>query len=224
MSISDLMLGLKKVRADLTAKEIAEILWFWVQTTPEKTVEDILSESAESILDSKQAYDNALSTPTNPNLSNLGERPQTPTNSDLYPKIIDKYLESDQDSSIPLQIPDAPAIPNKREIERVLRRLRRKNVSQQEKELDEIKLVNNFAETGLFLPEFKPKLTYRWLSLVLVIEINNSLLIWQQTIAELRQVLKRLRIFHRIDVWGLQVNLYQIKPLFYRLLSKPCSK
>ena len=152
------------------------------------------------------------------------EKVNEPSKVDLYPTIIEEYVEPRTIDKYPLQVPDAPAISNQRQLEKSLKSLRRNFKSLRERELDENKTVNLIVEQTLanpkfpvWIPLFKPTLTRRWLDLVLVIEVNNSLVIWEKTITELRQFLRRLGIFNSCETWGLKIN-YSPNPRFLEWL------
>ena len=211
MSISHLIEGLQRANYDPTAREIAEILWLWVKTLP-----DGESELSESNQENSQLSESKNQIYSEKNLiASKTNAPELPpkTNLDLYPKIADKYLVKNgknKKESYPLQVPDAPAIPDKQQLGIALKSLRRKFPSLTELELNEAKTIDFFVEQEIWMPIKQPTLTRRWLDLVLVVEVNNSLVIWKQTIKELRNFLKSLGIFRHIENWGLKFNLSQL--------------
>ena len=179
MSISNFIAGLEKAKFDLTPREVAEIIWLSVKTTPEE--ESTNTEITEPIPETPQ-----IITANNPSsiikqnsssstVSNLSKVVETklPSNKlDVYPKV----KETTQEQKYPLQVPDAPAIRNQRELERSLKFLLRSFKSLREQELDENKTINTIVAQTLSNPNspiwiliFKPILTRRWLNLVLVI-------------------------------------------------------
>ena len=211
MSISHLIEGLQRANYDPTAREIAEILWLWVKTLPDEESElsETNQENSQQPESDNQIYSekNILASKTN-----LPELPPK-TNLDLYPKVADKYLfknSKNKKESYPLQVADAPAIPNKQQLAIALKSLRRKFASLIEKELNEAKTIDFFVEQKIWMPIQQATFTRRWLDLVLVVEINNSLVIWKQTIKELRNFLKSLGIFRHTETWGLKFNLSQL--------------
>ena len=220
MSISNFIEGLQQANDDLTATEIAEIIWLWVKTLPDGELESLETDKRNS--QGPESNNEIDSEKNRQNLKiNIPELPAK-TNLDLYPKpAADKYLpetDNNKKERYPLQVPDAPAIPNKQELGIALKSLRRKFPSSTEQELNEAKTIDFFVAQKIWMPIKEPILTRRWLDLVLVIEVNNSLVIWKQTIKELRKFLQSLGIFRHIETWGLKFNFSQ--PLPQELLFK----
>ena len=224
MSISNFIEGLQKANYDPTAREIAEIIWLWVKTLPDGELE--LLETDKKDAQGSESNNQIYSEKNRRNLKvNIPELPAK-TNLDLYPKAAaDKYLpktDNNKKERYPLQVPDAPAIPNKQELGIALKSLRRKFPSSTEQELNEAKTIDFFAEQKIWMPIKKPTLTRRWLDLVLVIEVNNSLVIWKQTIKELRKFLQSLGIFRHIETRGLKFNSSQLlhQELLFKLIVR----
>ena len=201
MSISNFIEGLQQANDDLTATEIAEIIWLWVKTLPDGELESLETDKRNS--QGPESNNEIDSEKNRQNLKiNIPELPAK-TNLDLYPKApADKYLpetDNNKKERYPLQVPDAPAIPNKQELGIALKSLRRKFPSSTEQELNEAKTIDFFVAQKIWMPIKEPILTRRWLDLVLVIEVNNSIVIWKQTIKELRKFLQSLGIFRHIE-------------------------
>jgi formylglycine-generating enzyme required for sulfatase activity len=224
MSISNFIEGLQQANDDLTAREIAEIIWLWVKTLPDGELESLETDKRNS--QGPESNNEIDSEKNRQNLKiNIPELPAK-TNLDLYPKAAaDKYLpetDNNKKERYPLQVPDAPAIPNKQELGIALKSLRRKFPSSTEQELNEAKTIDFFVAQKIWMPIKEPILTRRWLDLVLVIEVNNSLVIWKQTIKELRKFLQSLGIFRHIETWGLKFNFSQLLPqeLLFKLIVR----
>ena len=224
MSISNFIEGLQKANYDPTAREIAEIIWLWVKTLPDGELESLETDKKDA--QGSESNNQIYSEKNRRNLKvNIPELPAK-TNLDLYPKAAaDKYLpktDNNKKERYPLQVPDAPAIPNKQELGIALKSLRRKFPSSTEQELNEAKTIDFFVAQKIWMPIKEPILTRRWLDLVLVIEVNNSLVIWKQTIKELRKFLQSLGIFRHIETWGLKFNLSQLLPqeLLFKLIVR----
>ena len=244
MSISNFIAGLEQAKFDLTPREVAEIIWLWVKTAPEEEstnteITELIPETSQVITANNQSsiIKQKPSSSTLVKTSTVFETKSQSDKVDLYPKVIEQHLikqETTQEQKYPLQVPDAPAISNQRQLERSLKSLRRSFKSFREQELDENKTINTIVEQTLsnpnspiWIPIFTPILTRRWLNLVLVIEVNNSLVIWKQTIVELRQLLKRLGIFNSLEIWGIKINSTNNLPLLefiYKLIILVFSK
>ena len=147
MSIPHLIEGLQKANDDLTAIEIAEIIWLWVKTLPDGELESLKTDKKDA--QGSESNNQIYSEKNRRNLKiNIPELPAK-TNLDLYPKAAaDKYLpetDNDKKERYPLQVPDAPAIPNKQELGIALKSLRRKFPSSTEQELNEAKTIDFFV-------------------------------------------------------------------------------
>ncbi|MEH1891929.1 MAG: hypothetical protein V7K92_21575 [Nostoc sp.] len=179
MSISNLIKGLEKANYTLTTREIAELLWLWVKTATRNPILEIPQLITPNIQVSSIKEESSSST--------IVETKSPSSKVDLYPKVTNQDLikqPTSQEQKYPLQVPDAPAIANQRQLERSVKTLRRTFKSLREQELDENKTINTIVEqtisnptSPIWIPIFKPTFTRRWLNLVLVIEINNSLVI-----------------------------------------------
>ena len=112
MSISNFIEGLQQANDDLTAREIAEIIWLWVKTLPDGELESLETDKRNS--QGPESNNEIDSEKNRQNLKiNIPELPAK-TNFDLYPKpAADKYLpktDNNKKERYPLQVPDAPAM------------------------------------------------------------------------------------------------------------------
>jgi hypothetical protein len=98
--------------------------------------------------------------------------------------------------------PSVPALPDKLELVRALRPLRRTAPSPHRFMVDEQRTAENVAELDLWLPVLNPQ-PQAWLDLALVTDTGPSMRIWSRTIEELVALFERLGAFRTIRRWRL---------------------
>ncbi len=106
----------------------------------------------------------------------------------------------------PVRSPGAAALPATLALARSLRPLRRRMPSRTGRLLDEEATVRLAVDSELLMPVWRPALD-RWLDLALVVDESDSMAIWRQTGAELRDLLERLGAFRDVRVWHCDTDL-----------------
>ncbi|MGB5711833.1 MAG: SAV_2336 N-terminal domain-related protein, partial [Waterburya sp.] len=101
-----------------------------------------------------------------------------------------------------LRHPDPPSLQEPLEFAKALRPLIRKVDSGRKTVLDEVETVQRTAEENICIPVFKNE-PEPWLDLALIVDENPSMVIWNSTIKELKQLLERYGIFREARIWGL---------------------
>ena len=101
-----------------------------------------------------------------------------------------------------LRIPGARALPGAADLLRALRPLRRRVESRRQVLMDVEATVHRVAAEGLWLPVMRP-MRARWLDLALVIEASRTMVLWRETLRELRRVLEQAGAFRDVRVWWL---------------------
>lgn len=105
-----------------------------------------------------------------------------------------------------IQVPLAPAIPDKPVIIRSLRPLQRRVASLREWALAEAETADQVAAAILggstWLPVQYP-VQERWLDLMLLVDGSPSMAVWQQTVDELDRLLTNIGIFRNVVRWTL---------------------
>lgn len=104
---------------------------------------------------------------------------------------------------MPIQVQASPALPDTREIGRVLRPLMRKVPSLRRSVLDDLATVNRIAERDIWLPILKP-FPERWLDLELVTESSKFSFLWQDTLAEFQHLLEYQGAFRNVRIWSIE--------------------
>jgi WD40 repeat protein len=96
--------------------------------------------------------------------------------------------------------PAAPALPDKLRMARALRPLKRRVPDPRQEVVNEQATADWIADTGVWLPEWRPELT-RWLDVALVVDAGPSMRIWRRAASELRVLLERVGAFRDVRVW-----------------------
>ena len=195
--------GLAKLAEEinLTAQELADIIWLMVQIKESSDVSEV--SPIQTIADS----------PKKPLPS---QNPESNTNSQIIqpventvPIYADSSLPQDSESvsgsALPIKIADPLALRNALALGRSLRPLMRKVPSLTETVLDEEATVSSIAEEDFWLPVFQP-VPSRWLEVALVIEETERYPLWRQTLTEFQQLLERHGAFRNVTLWHLQIG------------------
>jgi hypothetical protein len=98
--------------------------------------------------------------------------------------------------------PAATMLPDALSIERALRPLRYRVESPINLILDEEATVQRIAEEQVWWPVLQGE-PERWFEVALVVDQSPSMVIWQQTIAELRDLFERHGAFRHVRTWGI---------------------
>jgi formylglycine-generating enzyme required for sulfatase activity len=189
---------LQQAGFDLTARELAEIIWLAVHL-------DASEQPQPQPATNKQPVTNQPPTTNNqPPTTNNQPRENS---ADIYLPSSVKHLTTATESreAIPIKVPAAVALRNSLALGRSLRPLMRKVPSPTEKILDEEATVRRIADEKVWMPVVKSA-PQRWLELALVVEQTSSTAIWQQTINELQQLLKHHGAFRDVRTWGLKIT------------------
>ena len=196
--IERLVAALEQARPDLTAKDIAEILWLTLQQWQSAQVPPAhlpTSQSETTSPDSPPLHDQSPpsppvsptppSPPPKPRMAGVTTKPSPVTKaSPTAPEV----------PNAPLALPDAPALRQSLEILKAIRPLIRLSPSTEDYYLDIPGTVKAIAETDIWVPKLEPILE-PWLELALVVDATASMVIWQRTILGLRRVLAQSGVF-----------------------------
>ena len=222
--ISKLIDSLRGIGLELTAQDIADILWLAYQMEKadvigaEKHLEESkTSRSSDEIslsdqrtrLSEKDVEESSLAPMHNPAPSGI--------NVHLSSNQVGGVLPGGQ-GSLPFRSPAVPALQNALGIARSLRPLKRQVPSRTQFLLDESATVNRVAEQGLWMPVLRPA-PGRWLEVALVIDEGKSMAIWQRTISEFCLLLERQGAFRNIRIWGLVTDADGGLPYIHTITS-----
>ncbi|XRQ11319.1 FxSxx-COOH system tetratricopeptide repeat protein [Actinomadura welshii] len=105
-------------------------------------------------------------------------------------------------TAYPVRMPAVPAISEALPLSRALRPLRATVPSLTRRHLHEAKTAQRIAETGVFEPVLVPTQERRH-DLALIADVGPSMVVWQQTVEELRMLLQHLGAFRDMRTWYL---------------------
>lgn len=192
---------------DLTSAEFAEVCWLAVMTArgswlprdqrrtelltfapdPDPTATDRSTQRSDAVSGrvaphSDSSYDgqDAMAAMTGPDLLS-GDASGPP-------------------AGVPIRVPATPALPGRLSLARSLRPLKRKVPSRTLRQLDESATAQDAAETGLWLPVWRPTLD-RWLDVAVVVDDSPSMTVWQGMVTELLRMLEESGAFRSVRVW-----------------------
>ena len=134
-------------------------------------------------------------------------KPSIPSREPSVPIHPPQPSSSTGEKTIPLRHPDPPSLQQPLEFARTLRPLMRRVDSGRRTILDEIETVERTAEEGICIPILKSE-SEPWLDLALVVDENSSMIIWRNTVKELKQLLEHYGIFREVRTWGLTTDKY----------------
>jgi hypothetical protein len=196
---------------DLMGEDIADILWLALkqkqsldkeaENKPDSRDEIKLKESPQKPdnREKKKNSDNIQDSELNP-----APRKEEPS-ANIHPnpaKDEDKSASSLSGKTLPIRHPDPPSIPKPLEFAKAFRPLIRQVDSGRRTQLDEIETVKRTAEEGIFIPILKSE-PEPGLDLALVVDENSSMVIWNNTVKELKQLFEHYGIFREVRIWGL---------------------
>ncbi|WP_193958788.1 SAV_2336 N-terminal domain-related protein [Microcystis sp. LEGE 08355] len=199
--IADFNKMLSDAKIDLSPIELAEILWLAVQRTEGRAIEGL----GLPINLPEETPNDLFSTPS----SKVHSEPETKADGEKA----DIVLESPKSQGdtqkattpIPVKIPEAVALRNRREISKALRPLMRKVPSRIRQAIAEEETAIRIAEAQIWSPVVKPE-PERWLELAIVIEVTSLYDVWHDTIAEFQYLMERHGAFRDVRTWQLQTS------------------
>ncbi|GAA0573193.1 FxSxx-COOH system tetratricopeptide repeat protein [Actinomadura livida] len=105
-------------------------------------------------------------------------------------------------TAFPVRMPAVPAISRTLHLSRALRPLRATVPSLTREHLDEAATAQRIAETGVCEPVMVPAQERRY-DLALIADVGPSMVVWRQTVEELRLLLQHLGAFRDVRTWYL---------------------
>ncbi len=196
--IEALVTALAEAGADVTAEELADVLWL-AGHLPAAEVSPPEDDPVEPVTP-------ADSTPPEPTEST--PEPTEPTREeapDEPPAPRDAGEDARAGAALPLEIPPAPALPNALDLGRALRPMRRHVPSRVHRVVDEEATAVAIAETGLVQVVEAPA-PEPWLGISLLVDRSPSMAFWQDTATELHRLLQLHGAFRDIRLWTMDTS------------------
>jgi serine/threonine protein kinase len=132
--------------------------------------------------------------------------PFTESAADIFPTLApEPGLPAAQSSGIAFRSPAAPALPGALQLARAIRPLLRRVPSRTDATIDEEATVELIVEQQIFSIVLRPS-QGRWLAVDLVVDEGASMVIWRETIVELRRMLERHGAFRDVRLWGMATD------------------
>ena len=208
--ITKLIAALQAIKLELSAEELADLLWLATRITPG-------GNSAEA--PHGRSTPQPITVPSNTTPDDVVAKPQAAPGSvtteslegqgegsaGIYDRGAPRSAVRSGIGATRFRAPRAPALPEAAEIARALRPLRRRTLSTRHSVLDEDGTARHIAETGLRTAITRPA-DERLFDAALIIDESTSTAIWRQTVRELQTVLERQGAFGRLRVWWLDTN------------------
>jgi hypothetical protein len=212
--IEELIAVLRKSEklSELTAEQFTDIFWLVMQQSRFLGLnnQEVSINSQNNII-TPTLEDKPQIPDTPPQTQSSSKSQESPTSSkDSQLKTYAKTASSNSQESkgagtLPIRVPDAAALRNKLELARSLKPLMRRVPDLYDTVLDEIATIERIANEQLWIPVLKPAQEL-WLELDIVVDTSSSMLIWRNTILELRQLLETLGAFRNVRTWSLLTN------------------
>jgi formylglycine-generating enzyme required for sulfatase activity len=196
--------------SELTAEQFTDIFWLAIQQSRFSGLNN------QEVSKNPQKNDTPSPVKDKPDIPDTLPflKPQEPAKSpkdlssktDIYAKTASSNnQESKGAGTLPIRVPDAASLQNKLELARALKPLMRRVPDPYDTVLDEVATTERIANEQLWIPVLKPAQEL-WLELDLVVDEGASMLIWRNTILELRQLLETLGAFRNVRTWSLLTN------------------
>ncbi|MFA1539810.1 FxSxx-COOH system tetratricopeptide repeat protein [Actinomadura monticuli] len=195
--IGRLVEALRALDPQPTAEEAADALWLaaWLRTH---------EGSTHLATDDSGMPDGGGSPGPAPPPVPPPERPAVPDREPPPPRPVEAglYLTGQDVPAVafPVRMPAMPAISRPLALSRALRPLRTTVPSPTRRHLDETATAQRIAETGVFETVMVPAQERRH-DLALVVDVGASMVVWRQTVDELRLLLQQLGAFRDMRTW-----------------------
>lgn len=227
--ISSFIEQLRRLDKKITAAEIADILWLAV------AIDGVVDEGEQKPVSTYVDHPKNASSPSdvdNESSGNKGQGSSQEDNKKTVPSEASKEKEVKEEPSsqfenektaaplytrpqgttspgvsgcYPIALPGVPALPDRLNIMRALRPLKRWVDSRCFSKLDVQATVERIAETRSWWPVTRPS-PEPWLDLVVVIEESPSMRVWRPVVRELYRLFQGSGIFRRVTERRVRLN------------------
>lgn len=194
---------------DLTAEEVADVIWLSVIRQQGQTVSKGKSNKTR-VSNPREIDSGELNLPPPPI-----PLPISAKSSNIETETVAGFLPRGSTSDAlmnrqPIKVANPPSIRDPLALVRSLRPLMRLVPCERVESLDEQATAQQIAEACVWQPVIKPVLE-PWLDLILVLDESESMLIWRQTVLEFRKLLRNYGTFRDVHLWGLHWEDQQFK-------------
>lgn len=211
-AFSRLIAGMRGVGWEISGEELADALWLTrtLHFESSDTTQDSKSESSSS-----STPQNSEQTTQDPRHSSIptdsptsipgGSAGKHPGDATLgIPSVAkpDSGLSLGTASGLTLRTPAGRALPGARELARAHRPFRRRVPSPTRRVFDEDETIRRIADEQLWAIVERPA-RERWLDLCLVVDDSPTMILWQESVRELRRCFERAGMFRDVRIWSL---------------------
>jgi formylglycine-generating enzyme required for sulfatase activity len=197
----------------MTGAEIADVLWLVGQryqynisqvarrNSPNLPLNNI---QIDKVIDSSIPEKTIEETPEVPLIEELANIPiqQTDKIPVVSPRTNNSTTTIQNRATLPIRVPNAPAIQEPLKFAYALRSLTQKVPSGKRDVLDENATAQIIAETNICQLVLKPELE-PWLDVAVIIDESPSMNIWGHTIKDFQLLVEHYGIFRNVHIWGL---------------------
>lgn len=185
--------AVRAVEPDMDAICIAETMWLAALWAPDPEG-NILEEAANRAGDSSVQI-----TPSQAQHSGI-RRPVTKSRRGLY----ERGPSSDRTGILgrAVGVPQGRALPRALEVARSMRPFKQPWLTGRRSRLDLKATIDDYSRSLELIPTFRPA-PERWFELVIVVDRSFSMAVWQETVAELIQILRGTGAFRKLHVWDM---------------------
>jgi len=204
--IDRLLAALGATGLELTAEEVAEVLWLVPYLGPsQRRGRTPAGPDEQPARDRGGAPAGPAPVRDRPGASGTADEPlPEQVASGMYLPPV--HAAPGQTPGTAVRSPTIPALSSTLDISRALRPLRRRVPSKWETSLQEESTAQASAEARSWYPVYEAA-PDRWLELALVIDEASSMTVWRRTIAEFRGLLTRIGAFRDVRAWHVDTDL-----------------
>jgi formylglycine-generating enzyme required for sulfatase activity len=194
---------------EMTADEIADVIWLTLlRESFNRSVDTVVNEetparsSSVSLID--DGIENGLDNESRDSVVTGNAAGKLEADKPLAGLVSGRSKVADAVmNGVPFKVNNPRSIRDPLAMVRSLKALMRSVPSGEIEGLDEEATARQIAEMGLWQPIVRPKLE-PWLDVVLVADESDSMLMWQQSVLEFRNLLRNYGAFRDVQLWGMQ--------------------
>lgn len=216
--IPELAAAIRKAGLAVDWRELADIVW-------------LMSARATYAAETVPAAGNAAQVPTSPEESDPSSAaPHIPSPGEMSPpqarmssrelpnaptahaeastgaRIVTTWqVDAEAAADLSVVAPRRFALPRRREIERAIRPLMRRQRSSRRRELDVAATVDHYCDTGVLVPLLRRQ-EEPWLDVALVTDSGPSMTIWHDTCSAFGDLLERSGAFRHVGRWSIDAS------------------
>lgn len=216
--IPELTSALRKAGLAVDWRELADIVWLMRARATYAAETVPAAPNAAQVSSSPEGADPPGAAPHIPSPGEMSppqatmssrELPSAPkanTEASTVARIVTSWqVDADAAADFSVVAPRRFALPRRREIERAIRPLMRRQRSSRRRELDVAATVDHYCDTRVLVPLLRRQ-EEPWLDVALVTDSGPSMTIWQDTCSAFGDLLERSGAFRRVRRWSIDAS------------------